>query len=139
MPHEYSLVRQYLESFVVGWWSMFVVQSGQDTILQETPFGGYRFRLKWRDWFWANSAGTGRIDDVIEHLYAIAPDHTTIVHAGQVGFNVQLDPLTRRYMVVIQNEPNDNHYCMQQFPPVNPDYWHTPTPYPYPSPYLYTS
>ena len=124
----YHLVRQYLDYTVVGWWDLSVVQSGQYLILQEVPFGGYRFHLKYKDWFWSNRAGTGQFLDVVEDLYVTAPGSSTPISAGSVIFEVKYDPRTKFYVIVLANSPNDGHYLFNRFPPVPHDYWHTPTP-----------
>lgn len=126
VPHEYSLVRQYLDFVVVLWWDMSFIQTGQHIILQETPFGGYRFHLSFKDWFWNNRAGTGQIDDVLEDLYATAPGSSVPIDAGLVGFNVAYDARTHAYSLILASEPNDTHCAFQRFPPVVDTYWYQP-------------
>jgi hypothetical protein len=123
---EYSLVRQYLDYTAVGWWNMIVLSSGRYLHLREIPFGGYEFHLRWKEWFWNTRAGTGRVLDVLEDLYVTPPGSSTPISAGSVIFEVKYDPRTHAYVVVISNNPNDNHWCFNRFPPVDGSYWYQP-------------
>lgn len=126
VPHDSPLVRQYLDYVAVLWWNMTYIQSGQSIILQEIPFGGYRFHLKFKDWWWSNRAGTGRIDDILDDLFVTAPGSSTPISAGLVGFNTFYDPRVHANLLVIANEPNDTHVAFQRFPPVDSSYWYQP-------------
>jgi hypothetical protein len=127
-PADYTLIRQYLDYSVVGWWDMHFVQAGQYSILQEHVYGGYRFHLKWKDWFWSVRAGAGRRDDVLEDLYVTAPGDPTPINAGTITWDVKYDSRTKFYVVYFGNNPYDGHYALNRFTPVPSTYWYTSTP-----------
>jgi hypothetical protein len=126
VPHDTPLVRQYLDFVAVLWWNMSFITTGQTLVLQEVPFGGYRLHLKFKDWFWSNRAGTGRIDDVLEDLYVTPPGLSTPISAGVVGFNTFYDPRVGANLLVLANEPNDTHVAFNRLPPVDAAYWYQP-------------
>jgi len=128
-PLSFVLNRQYLDYTAVGWWDLSVVQSGQYLILQEVPFGGYRFHLKYKDWFWSDRAGTGAFLDVVDDLYVTAPGSGVPISAGSVIFEVKYDPRTLFYVIVLANNPNDGHYLFNRFPRIPVDYWYTRSPH----------
>jgi len=116
--------RQYVWGFAVGWWTHTVVQYGQYTILQEVPFGGYQFHLRWNDFWWAGNSATWHIDKPIDFLYATAPGSSTPIDAGSILFGVKFDTgLVKQVLYEFTNQPSDGHYTYQEFPRLDSSYW----------------
>lgn len=122
-PNMVRIFRPYWAFHAIGWWTHSVLSAGQMTILQEVPFGGYRFVLRWADDFWQFNSSWWSLDNAISDVYALAPGSGTPIHAGDVLVNYQRDPATGLYVITLANDPSDGHYTFVRLPPPDAGYW----------------
>lgn len=133
-----AIQRNLLDGFVVGWWNMTIIQSGQYTILREQPFGGYRIHLRWKDWFWNWNSSTCDFVDAVDFLYATAPSSTTPINIGTMKIVIKYatSPVNG-YVINLQCEPNGNKYCFVRFPNNTPSSFWRQQPHTFPATLLY--
>jgi hypothetical protein len=122
-PGQVRIFRPYWAFFALGWWEHSIVSSGQTTVLQEVPFGGYRFVFRWSDDFWNWNSSWWSWDAAISDVYALAPGSSTPINAGDVLLNPQRDPATGLFVLTVANDPSDGHYTFVRLPPEPGDYW----------------
>ena len=131
-PPDFAAIRSYTDLIVIGWQDGFFVQTTNPIILQEYPFGGYKFVLKFFDDWWNWQSSAWRFEDIFEDVYAIHPTTLEIVNAGAV--NVSWRSYVAPYFrsgIVLDMPAIDNHYYWMDFPPAPEEYWqrnNTPLP-----------
>lgn len=123
-PADFRAIRSYTDLIVVGWQDGFFVEVGNPFVLQEIPFGGYKFVCKFKDdwWNWQSSAWS--LDSIFEDVYAIDWITGLPVNAGDVTVSWRnfVYPYFRSG-IVLDMPALDNHYYWMDFPPAPADYW----------------
>lgn len=124
----FAVTRGYLQSFAVGWWDdTALLTPGNPSVFQEVPFGGYRFHLKFKDWFFPFGNRSCRLDELFEDLYATAPGDPTPISAGAVLVQFEYLADWRSQCITIALASPDNFYWIQRFPEPDGDYWRKET------------
>lgn len=120
----FTVTRAYLWGFAVGWWDdTLLITPGNPTVLQEVPFGGYRFHLKFHDWVYTWGNRSARLDELFEDLYASAPGDPTPISAGNVIIQYEVVPEWNIPIINIGIDSPDNFYWFQRFPAQPSGYW----------------
>lgn len=130
-PPTFSIRRSYASIFVLGWHNATIVQWGRYTILQEIPFGGFRFHYKFTENFWNWSSNSYLFQDIFEDIYVTFPGSSVPVGAdpSTVRFG-ETDPIFRRG-IINDMAGVDRKYYFFPLPPGPDDYWALPrTPLP---------
>lgn len=123
----FALQRQQVTCFAIGWQpGSYALQSGQETILQEVLFGGYRLVIKFKDWIWQWDNRGYLLQDLFEDFYAIPPGGGAPVNAGTITVKWEYDPTFLCPLLVIISPALADWYYFQRFPPATRPYWATP-------------
>lgn len=120
---DFSVRRSYCDIFVIGWHNGVIIQSGQYTIIQEIPFGGFRYHLRFKAEFWNWSSSSWLFRDIFEDIYVTFPGSSTPVPADPSTCQYRVcDPIHRRG-IVNDMVGVDRKYYFFAFPPAPDDYW----------------
>lgn len=118
------LQRNYVAGVVVGWFQHTIIQTGQYTILQEIPFGGYQIHIKFTDFFWEWNSSTWFRDNAIEFAYATPPGGGAPISFGNMDWVYKYAGAPIKAVILnLQLQPNDNHYTYYPAPINNEAYW----------------
>jgi hypothetical protein len=108
---------------VIGWQDGFFVQVGNPTILQEIPYGGYKFYVEFVSDFWTWGSGTWELQSIFESVYAIEPGTGNHVNTGAISIAWRRSGDYPYTALVLDMPALDNHYYWSQFPVPPSDYW----------------
>lgn len=136
-PATFSLNRGYIDLLAIGWQQNFIVEYGRYTVLQEIPFGGYRFHVRFKERWWNWSSGSWQLQDIFEDVYATQPFDSEPINTGAISIRFGYDQPWYRGLLVLSMPAIDNLYHLFGMPPAPETYWaRNTTPLP-PLPYTF--
>jgi hypothetical protein len=122
----FTMRRGYLWGCVFAWFDFDWVQRGQEMILQEGAFGGYKVHARFSDSFWSGASNSTSADHLFSDFYAVAPGGGPPINAGTWTVGYQIDTIHKLPVVVLASAPNDNCYQWTDFPDINTGTWRPP-------------
>jgi hypothetical protein len=133
----FSVRRSYTTVIVVGWTDSVIVEAGNPTIQQETIFGGFRFHLEFKDYFWQWSSSSYLLQDIFENVYVTFPFSSDPISVGPVNVRYGFVPELQHFGIILDMGGAEPSYWAQEMPAQPPDFWLPPRPALPPMPYNY--
>lgn len=123
-PHH--IPRFYIANLVVQWADQFVVQCGQNLILQETLFGGYRAHISFHSWLWNFSGRTAQVNDLWETFYIEPPGGGAPITPGSYALQWTFGGSDHLPDILINFAGWTSMTTTNPLPPAAPGYWQSP-------------
>lgn len=118
VPPDLRIFRGRVKGFAVGWHDGSFVQYGQDTIIREIPYGGYRVRFRFSDEFWSPSTKSFKLEGIFDDAYALAPGSSEPIPMGSIEINFNWQPICRGYLLILALPAAGSFFYWQRFNPV---------------------
>lgn len=124
----FSIPRPYLVGWQISYYDgSTILSSGQETIVEEHTYGGYKLFVKAKDWVWDWDNKTLHLEDLLEDWYATAPGSSTPIYTGFTIVEYKFNSGYLNYDIVFSPIGIPTcHYLYQRVPPGDAAYWAKP-------------
>lgn len=125
---DFSIPRPYVVGFNISYFGdSTIISSGQETVVEEHTYGGYKLFVKFKDWIWDWSNKSFDLGDILEDWYSTAPGSSTPIYTGTTLLTFQPNPGYFNYDLVFSPVGIPVcHYLYQRLPAGPATYWAHP-------------
>ena len=123
IPRDFRISRAQVKGFAIGWQTGTFIQYGQQTIIREIPFGGYRVVFEFDSLFWAADNKMWELEGIFTNAYALAPGSSSPGAMGSIEINFNWQPICNGYLLILALPSLTQTFYWQEYPPVTYSYW----------------